>query len=405
MTQPDPKKQRRGKIELREPGKPIAAAQPRQVDPEHPAAKIFELAASPAQQPEASQPTPRTPPTPPTDATHPTASPDVSPRRDFTKFANSIVRDVVAGGHFTGKSKQLYDCLYTLTRGAVVPKRSVTIPKPELMKRSGIGSERTLLKNLAHLKGIGLVEIGYTDGKHEGNEYTVRLPEEVGLKAQPTPRTPPTPPTADTPRHAPADLPSVPPVESGVGGVGSEALESTTSGDPKTSFKTKDQNTDDEAFAGLVASLKQASREVTGREPSASDRDRWKDVAELLTTELRIAAARTCVTSAPAFLAEHLRRRLRKADARQIEREVSEATAGMSSAAPSKPELSHDEIEEQAHLMTSLLRDGASINDLEEQFAPDFRRSQWHQIRSIALAQHGYESARRAAEPTAGESE
>jgi hypothetical protein len=56
------------------------------------------------------------------------------------------VREAVAGGHFTGKSKQLYDFLYHRTRGAVVPVRSVRITKPKLMAGSSIGSERTLLK-------------------------------------------------------------------------------------------------------------------------------------------------------------------------------------------------------------------------------------------------------------------
>lgn len=48
-----------------------------------------------------------------------------APQRDFTKTANSIVREAVPGGSFKGKSKQLYDCLYALTRGAVVPTRTV----------------------------------------------------------------------------------------------------------------------------------------------------------------------------------------------------------------------------------------------------------------------------------------
>jgi hypothetical protein len=44
-------------------------------------------------------------------------------------------------------------------------------------------------------------------------------------------------------------------------------------------------------------------------------------VAEVLATELRIAAGRTTISSVPAFLAEHLRRRLWKKEKRQIEEE------------------------------------------------------------------------------------
>jgi hypothetical protein len=36
-------------------------------------------------------------------------SQNAAPARDFTRVANSIVREAVAGGQFKGKSKQLYD--------------------------------------------------------------------------------------------------------------------------------------------------------------------------------------------------------------------------------------------------------------------------------------------------------
>jgi hypothetical protein len=159
-----------------------------------------------------------------------------------------------------------------------------------------------------------------------------------------------------------------------------------SSGDKTSSFKTNTERPDDEAFAALVEKLKTASREVSGKEPSKTDAERWAEVAELLVTELKVAAARTTVTSAPAFLAEHLRRRLRKADARQIEREVGEARSKQSGAV-AKPELNSQQIQEQVNLMVGLMRDGAEMRELEEQFAANFRPSQWHMIRSIALAQ------------------
>ncbi|HEY0077554.1 MAG TPA: hypothetical protein VGB73_02840 [Pyrinomonadaceae bacterium] len=86
-----------------------------------------------------------------------------------------------------------------------------------------------------------------------------------------------------------------------------------TSGFPKTSFKTKEEKTDDEAFAGFMAAVKATARELTGKEPSGAEADRWRELAELLMAELRIAAARTSsISSVPAFLTEHLRRRLWK---------------------------------------------------------------------------------------------
>jgi len=74
---------------------------------------------------------------------------------------------------------------------------------------------------------------------------------------------------------------------------------------------------DDEAFADFVGLLRENAREITGREPSAADAAKWRELAEVLITELRIAAGRTTVSSVPAFLAEHLRRRLWKLEDRR----------------------------------------------------------------------------------------
>ena len=259
-------------------------------------------------------PTPRTPPTtrtPPTDATH--ATHPIAPARDFARVPNSVARDLVPAGHFTGKSKHLYDCLYQMTRAAFTPARGVTISKPELMRASGIGSERTLLKNLTHLKELGLVKITYTDGRHEGNTYEVMTPEEAGLR---TPRTAPTPPTQGTSRHARTDVPPVPPAESGVRDVGSGPLESSISDEPKTLIKTNtEQNNDDEAFAPLL----RAMRGETGRK---IDRGALAQLVELLAVEFTLAQKRTGVVSSPAaFFLEHLRRRLMKPEKSQPEGE------------------------------------------------------------------------------------
>jgi hypothetical protein len=43
----------------------------------------------------------------------------VAPEKDFTRVANSIARKAVPEGLFIGKSKQIYDYLYSVTRGAV----------------------------------------------------------------------------------------------------------------------------------------------------------------------------------------------------------------------------------------------------------------------------------------------
>ncbi len=246
----------------------------------------------------------------------------ISPQRDFTKVANSIVRQAVPSGIFGesgGKSKQLYDYLYSQTRGAVVPRRKVRIAKGKLMKGAGIGSEVTLKKNLVRLRSARLVKESVVPGTHGGNEYEVMLPEEVGLEGiSLTPSTPSSGSTPSNPRQ----------LREGV-----EALEardsiptlshvvSTISGEGKTFLKDLRTIDDDAALAELNATLKTVNKELTGKDISTAESARWRELAEVLVAELKIAAARTTVSSVPSFLAEHLRRRLWKIDKKQARAE------------------------------------------------------------------------------------
>jgi hypothetical protein len=66
------------------------------------------------------------------------------------------------------------------------------------------------------------------------------------------------------------------------------------------------------------------AEEITGRTPSGVERERWLELAEVLSAELKMAAGRTTVSSVPSFLAEHLRRRLWKKDKRQMEAEAAQ---------------------------------------------------------------------------------
>jgi hypothetical protein len=107
--------------------------------------------------------------------------------------------------------------------------------------------------------------------------------------------------------------------------VGSEPLESTVSEDSKTFIKDYINTDDDERVPRQLA---QAERELTGKNVSV---DKWAEVWEVVVTELRIAAGRTTVSSVPAFLAEHLRRRLWKTDKRQLAANSGEPAAPGSS--------------------------------------------------------------------------
>lgn len=387
----DKAKPKRKVVERREAGiKAMPAPAPRTLPDDHPARSMFRQVAEAERSQAEGLTTPTTPTTSTTTPTTPTTN-SLAPTRDFTRVPNSLVREAIPSGYFTGKSKQLYDCLYALTRGAVVPVRSVRISMERLMMKADIGSDRTLRKNLARLEAVGLVTVRQIGGTQGGNEFTVILPEEVGSEAaeiaaeiaSPDPYHPYHP-------HHPypwQKVGVVPVVESGSGRGGLNDENKDSSGNHHTFFNTNTERTDDEAFAGLVELLKQAAKKVTGKETSATEADRWREVGELLAAELQIAASRTSVSSAPAFLFEHLRRRLRKADARQIEQEAREASSGQASPAASKPELDPDQLQEQVNVIAGLMNEGAAVKDLEEQFAGNFRPAQWHMIRSMALAQ------------------
>lgn len=80
---------------------------------------------------------------------------------------------------------------------------------------------------------------------------------------------------------------------------------------------------DDDAFADFVELMSKTAEEITGHTSSNAERGRWLELAEVLSAELKIAAGRTTISSVPAFLAEHLRRRLWKKEKRQIDDERS----------------------------------------------------------------------------------
>jgi hypothetical protein len=250
----------------------------------------------------------------------------VSPERDFQKVPNSITREM-ATRLFRGKSKQLYDYLWSQSRGAITPSRTVRRSRPQLLRGAGFGSMGTVERCVDFLIEIGLLKVRSIVGEAGGNEYEVFTPEEVGpaLLGLP-PSTGTTYETGGTGSTLNQVLPVVP--ETGITGSTSSSNESEISGGPKTSFKTEEQKLDDEALAQFATAMKQAALDVTGKGLTPTDAQRWGELAEVLITELKIAAGRTTVSSVPAFLAEHLRRRLWKKDKRQLDgEEKSEADA------------------------------------------------------------------------------
>jgi hypothetical protein len=267
-----------------------------------------------------------------THSIQPTAG-QIAPSKDFNRRANSLEREALPKGLFPGTSKKLYDALYLRTRGAVVPVRTIRATKRELRDWSGLRSKNTIDLNLQILTSIGLVYKTLETGNRGGSIYAVNLPEELGLQSDPSHPNP----TQPIPSQK---LGWDPTQKLGWDGLGHPIENKGTYGFPKTLIKTNTEIDDDLALAGLVRRLKGVSKEITGKTPSETDGARWDELAELLVAELKIAAARTTVSNVPAFLTEHLRRRLWKMDQKQMSLE------GKSAATDERPSLSAEQVKD-----------------------------------------------------------
>jgi hypothetical protein len=248
----------------------------------------------------------------------------VAPKRDFTRTANSIVREAVPAGAFTGKGKQLYDYLYQKTRGAILPVRSVRLPTEQVMKGAGM-SRPTYRNHINRLMHLGLVEVDERPGEHGGNLFTVFLPEEVGFERGNRGNTSY---RGDTGKNLDGQQGKEP----YPGNTGLSADFQRASDTSKTLIQDKERIDDEAApgpaqingtaenlaFAEFLEVLTTATREITGKTPGPLDRARWRELAEVLSVELKIAAGRTTVSSVPAFLAEHLKRRLWKREGKDV---------------------------------------------------------------------------------------
>jgi hypothetical protein len=274
--------------------------------------------------------TPSTPPllganeSPPPAEPRPTvrSAPGVAPERDFQRIPNSITRRALPEGLFRGKSKQVWDYLWSVSRGAVVPTRTVRKSRREIKAGSGLGSMVTVDAALEHLQNVGLIAIRPSIGSLVGNEYEVFTPEEASTRLPSISST-----TSPIQNLVNLDVPDS-------SSTSRTQLAGNTGGysPPKTSFKTNTENDDDEAFAKFAQVLQEAAKQVTGKRLNPSDKERLGELAELLVTELKIAAARTTnVSSVPAFLTEHLRRRLWKVDKKLVSEEGKPETSSAES--------------------------------------------------------------------------
>lgn len=234
---------------------------------------------------------------------------EVSPIRDFQKVPNSVSKNLDL---FRGKSKQVWDYLWSVSRGSINPMRIVRKSRNEIKKGSALGSMVTVDAAIKHLEQIGLIKKNSHNGSLIGNEYEIFTPEEIG-----TTSTRYTSISSNTSPTQKVDILAVP--ESSITSITQLIENKDASANSNTLLKTNTK-TDDEPFGKMTETLAKVFEKVSGKPPQKTDATKLNELAELLAMELEIAAARTkSISNVPAFLTEHLRRRLLGNSARSAE--------------------------------------------------------------------------------------
>ncbi|HEX8722615.1 MAG TPA: hypothetical protein VF736_18505 [Pyrinomonadaceae bacterium] len=240
----------------------------------------------------------------------------------------------------TSSEQRVYSIMYRETVSRGIRERHFG-PK-ELCEKTGIRSDRTVRTALDGLiEKLSIEIVSHSNGSPLGPRYRVFEPKEIagrrkaiGIEIDPQSKKLLTPVATgvSTPvatgdknyRGTGVEITGVTGVE--ITGVSNKYRNVIGGGGESAAGSSSNltAGADDEAYAGLLSRLREAVTDVTGRESNPADAERWSELADLLVTELKIAAGRTDgVSSVPAFLTEHLRRRLWKKDKRQIEAEAS----------------------------------------------------------------------------------
>jgi hypothetical protein len=221
---------------------------------------------------------------------------------------NSITREALQEGLFRGKSKQVWDYLWSISRGAVMPTRVIRKSRKEIKSGSGLGSMVTVDAAIEHLKNLGLLAVRPVIGSLVGNEYEIFTLEEASIN--PARYTSTSSISSNTsPTHKLDDLDIL---DSSISST-TQLTENTTGyKSPNTFFNTIDDDDTHTLLNYFSKTLLEAANAVIGRKLTVSEQERvlWNECACVLADELKAAAERAePISSVPAFLAAHLRRR------------------------------------------------------------------------------------------------
>jgi hypothetical protein len=221
---------------------------------------------------------------------------EISPSKNYTKTPNSVIKLAIPEKYFRGQSKHTYDVLYQRTRGAIVPTRQIQLSKTELVKLTGL-SEKTVQLHIRYLRTSNLISVHPQPGSHNGWIYEVFVPEEIESMDKYGQDKPSMDKTSQD--NASKNLSSQTMQNLSILDHSNLTEDKGLNKPLKTFFKDNKFNDDEARAIGELLTIGKGKAED------------WCKLIELLKMEYEIAAARTkTVTNAPAFLTEHLRRRL-----------------------------------------------------------------------------------------------
>ena len=269
-----------------------------------------------------------------TGATTPVETEIVDAQRELTRTSPQYL-----DATHTASEQRVYSVMYRETVSRGIRERHFG-PK-ELCEKTGIRSDRTVRTALDGLiEKLSVEIVSHSNGSPLGPRYRVFEPREIigrrktagiEIDSQSKKMVTPVATGVATPvatgdknyRGTGVETTGVTGVE--ITGVSYNKYINNIEGGSESaagSSSNLDAAADDEAYALLLSRFRQAVKDVTGRESTPSESERWGELADLLVTELKIAAGRTgSVSNVPAFLTEHLRRRLWKKEKRQLEEE------------------------------------------------------------------------------------
>lgn len=232
----------------------------------------------------------------------------VSPKKNFTKFSNSLLKEAIPEGLFRGQSKHTYDVLYLRTRGAINPVRQIQLTKTELVRLTGL-EIKTIQRHLSFLRSSGLIIVDPKIGDHKGAIYEVKIPEEITL---PDPTLVQSGVGETTLGKTSAKYTPDPSAVDTTVGYTQVPIDIKPNESPKTFFKTLSFKLDDEApIVKVLEKLNAMARKLTGKDLTKRDLEKWTELTDILISETVIASARTgSVSATMAFMTENLRRRL-----------------------------------------------------------------------------------------------